>query len=435
MQHRIFSSANFKLPMLYAAVFSISALVLVTLIFINVRDDLVRQAQARVEGEISQLLVDYREDGMDELRHDIRERIESSPANRLYYSIIAPDGRVVFDHIETSRQRGWHRRISLSGHELLIDSVELADDYMLVVAADLSIIHEIEDAIRGQLLLMLIFVAAVATLGGILLSRRFLARVDRLGRTAEQIGAGQLSARIPISGSGDDFDQLAVTINRMLERTEQLMGEVKHVSTDIAHDLRTPLGHLRQKLESLQKRSDNADELGEAIAMLDATLETFAALLRIAEIESGSRRAGFAPVDLSALLQELVELYQPVAEEAKLHIASAIDPHIVIVGDKALLTQCFVNLIENALHHSRASDLTVALRGREAVLVDNGQGPGGATQEQLLQPFYRADPSRTGPGSGLGLPLVHAITRLHGAVLVLSDSQPGLRISISFPTP
>lgn len=433
MQHRILRSANFKLPLLYAAVFSVSALVLVTFIFLNVRDDLMRQAQSRIEGEISQLLVDYREDGMEELRHDIRERIESNPANRLYYSIITPDGRVVFDRIEPMRQRGWHRRISLSGHELLIDSVALDDDYMLMVAADLSIIHEIEDAIRGQLLVMMLFVAGVATIGGIVLSRRFLARVDRLGRTAEQIGAGQLSARIPTSGSGDDFDHLAVTINRMLERIEQLMGEVKHVSTDIAHDLRTPLGHLRQKLETLQRKSADAEALSEAIAMLDAILETFAALLRIAEIESGSRRAGFAPVDLSSLLHELVELYQPVAEEANLRIGAAIDPNITIVGDKALLTQCFVNLIENALHHSRASDLTVALRGRELVIVDNGQGPGGATQEQLLQPFYRADPSRTGPGSGLGLPLVHAITRLHGARLVLADSQPGLRISITFP--
>lgn len=432
MQHRILRSANFKLPLLYAAVFSISALVLVTFIFLNVRDDLVRQAQSRIEGEIAQLLVDYREDGMDELRHDIRERVDANAANRLYYSIIAPNGRVVFDRIQTTRERGWHRRISLSGHDMLVDSVALDDGYTLVVAADLTIIHEIEDAIRGQLLLMVAFVIVVATIGGVLLSRRFLSRVDRLGRTAEQIGAGQLSARIQVSGSGDDFDHLAVTINRMLGRIEQLMGEVKHVSTDIAHDLRTPLGHLRQKLESLQKKTGD-EEIGEAIAMLDATLETFAALLRIAEIESGSRRAGFAPVDLSLLLQELVELYQPVAEETGLAIVPSIEPQVSIVGDKALLTQAFVNLIENAMHHSRASTLQVSLHGREVVVADNGQGPGGATQEQLLQPFYRADPSRTGPGSGLGLPLVHAISRLHNAVLILADNQPGLRISITFP--
>lgn len=433
MNNRLLRSANFKLALLYAAVFSISALVLVTFIFLSVREYLVLQAHERIEGEIAQLLGDYRDDGMDELRHDIRERIEANPTNRLLYSIIAPTGRVVFDRIESTRERGWHRRISLSGQEMLLDSVVLEGGFVLVVGADLTIIHEIEDAIRGRLIFMMLFVMGVAAVGGLLLSRRFLARVDRLSRTAEQIGAGQLSARIPVSGSGDDFDQLAVTINRMLERIEQLMGEVKHVSTDIAHDLRTPLGHVRQKLEEMQKSGGTPEAVGETIAMLDATLETFAALLRIAEIESGSRRAGFAPVNLSEMLSELVELYAPVAEEADLQIVPQIESGVFIDGDKALLTQAFVNLIENAMHHSKASVLSVALKGRQVTVVDNGQGPGGASQEQLLQPFYRADPSRTGPGSGLGLPLVHAITRLHEAELILADNNPGLLISIRFP--
>lgn len=432
MPNRIMRSANFKLALLYAAVFSISALVLVTFIFLSVRDDLMQQAHARVEGEIAQLMGDYRDDGMEELRHDIRERIETDPSNRLYYSILAPDGRLLFDRIENTRERGWHRRISLSGHDLLIDSVPLEEGYTLIVAADLTIIHKIEEAIRGRLAVMLLFVLAVAAIGGWLLSRRFLKRVDRLSRTAEQIGAGQLSARIPTSGSGDDFDQLACTINRMLGRIEQLVAEVKHVSTDIAHDLRTPLGHVRQKLEHMQKTGGNPDEIAETIAMLDATLETFAALLRIAEIESGSRRAGFATVDLSAMLHELVELYQPVLEEAGMRLRTEIAPGVTIVGDKALLMQALVNLIENAMHHSKATELFVSLRDHTLVVADNGQGVGDTTQEQLLQPFYRADPSRSGPGSGLGLPLVHAITRLHEAELTLSDNKPGLRIALGF---
>lgn len=422
---------NFKLALLYAAVFSFSALVLVTFIFITTRDYLVQQAHDRVDGEIQQLLVDYRDDGMDELRHDIRERIESSPANRLYYSIIAPDGRVVFDRIDTDTKRGWRRRISLSGNELLIDSVALEDGYTLMVAADLAIIHEIENAVRGRLLVMMLFVLAVGAVGGWLVSRRFLKRVDRLSRTAERIGGGDLAARIPLSGSGDDFDQLATTINRMLGRIELLMQEVKHVSTDIAHDLRTPLGHLRQKLEKLQAKSADAEEIGEAIAMLDLALETFAALLRIAEVESGSRKAGFAPVDLSALLTHLAELYQPVAEEAAMRIETAVAPGIEIVGDKALLTQCFVNLIENALHHSGGSLLRVMLEDKTVTIADNGQGVS-VTQEQLLQPFYRADSSRQTPGVGLGLPLVKAIAGLHDATLVCSGNQPGLRVTLQF---
>lgn len=431
MPNRILRSANFKLALLYAAVFSVSALVLVTFIFLTTRDYLVQQAHERIDGEIQQLLVDYYQDGMDELRHDIRERIDTNPANRLHYSIIAPDGRVVFDRIDTDTKRGWRRRISLSGNDLLIDSVALKDGYTLMVAADLSIIHEIENAVRGRLLVMLLFVLAVGMVGGWLVSRRFLKRVDRLSRTAERIGAGDLAARIPLSGSGDDFDQLALTINRMLGRIELLMEEVKHVSTGIAHDLRTPLGHLRQKLEELQEKSADTQEVGEAIAMLDLALETFSALLRIAEIESGSRKAGFARVDLSALLLHLAELYLPVAEEANIRIETAVDPAVEIIGDKALLTQCFVNVIENALHHSGGKTLQIALHGQTVVIADDGQGVR-VSQEQLLQPFYRADSSRQTPGVGLGLPLVKAIAGLHNAELVCSDNKPGLRISLGF---
>lgn len=432
MPNRILRSAHFKLTLLYAAVFSISVLVLVTFIFLNVRGYLESQARNHIAFEVAQLMGDYGDDGMDELRHDIHERIEASPTNRLLYAVRSADGRFIFDRMEADHE-GWQRFTNADGHDVLVHATPLDGGYTLLVGADLGLMQEIENAIRNRLFLMLLFVLAVAGAGGWWVSRRFLARVDRLGRTAEQIGSGNLSARIALAGSGDDFDQLAITINRMLERIEQLMGEVKHVSTSIAHDLRTPLGHLRQKLETLQAKSEKAGEIGEAITMLDRALDTFGAILRIAEIESRARRAGFSPVDLSALLNHLADLYQPVAEEAGMRIDRQIASGIVIQGDRALLTQCFVNLIENALHHSKATMLTIGLGGALATIADNGQGVGEVTQEQLLQPFYRADNSRQSPGNGLGLSLVKAIAGLHDAQLTLADIRPGLQVSLRFP--
>lgn len=441
MLTRVLRSANFKLALLYAAVFSVSVLVLVTVIFLSVREDIEMQARTHIESEIAQLMGDYADDGMDELRHDIRERIDTGGSRRLRYSIVAPDGKSIFDALDApAGRKGWHRKLSLSGDDLLIDSVPLEDGYTLLVAADLSIIHDIEDAIRGQLFALLLFIAAAAAMGGLVLSRRFLARIDRISRTTEQVGAGNLSARLPMAGTGDDFDQLSATINRMLERIEQLVGEVQHVANGIAHDLRTPLGHLRQTLEQIRSEAENPRQqakMDEALEQLDGALATFSALLRIAEIESGSRKAGFARFDLSALMQQMVELYQPVAEEAGITLSAALKPNLCIEGDAALMRQYFSNLIENALRHSGGTQLQLGLKAEGSQIIaevrDNGVGIAQTDHVVLVQPFFRADASRSTPGNGLGLPLAKAISRLHEAELHFADAGPGLVVQLVFP--
>lgn len=434
MPNRILRSANFKLAMLYAAVFSISALVLVSFIFLSVRDYLEQQARSHIEFEVAQLMGDYKDDGIDELRHDIHERIEASPANRLRYTVRRPDGRLIFDGLAV-QGKGWQRFFD-NGKETLVHATALAEGYTLIVGADLGLIQDIENAIRNRLFMLLLFVLVVASSGGLLVSRRFLARVDHLGKTAEQIGAGQLSARIPLNGTDDDFDQLGGTINRMLDRIEQLMGEVKHVSTAIAHDLRTPLGHLRQKLERIEQSSVDKKEIREALGILDGALETFNGLLRIAEIESGSRRAGFIHVDLSMLLNRLADAYSPMVEEQGMQLKTSIAPAISIEGDDVLLTQSFSNLIENAIRHSGGKNITMALERNAADCIasvsDDGVGVPVSQHVSLLQPFYRGDASRSTQGNGLGLSLVRAIASLHHAQLTLANTSPGLLISLRF---
>lgn len=434
MQRRIFATANFKLALLYAVLFSLSVIVLELVMFYSIRVSLEQQASAHIESEMAQLLGDYRDDGLDELSHDIRERVKASNGNRLLFAIQHSRQPTLFDPLPTVTTAGWHRD---TRHHLLIAVATLDDGYRLLIAADMSRIEELENAMRNRFVLALVVTLLFGAAGGVLISKRFLRRVDRLSKTAERIGDGFLSERIPISPAGDEFDQLTATINRMLERIETLVGDVHQVSTSIAHDLRTPLSRLRQKLEALQAKSE-APEIDESIALLDETLETFSALLRIAEIESGLRKSGFARVDLSELLERIADLYRPAIEDAGMQLEASIAAGITIEGDEALLTQLFANLIENALRHAVDGKWIAITLDREATVTISDRGPGipADTHRDIFKRFYRLERSRTTKGSGLGLCLASAIATLHGTRIELADAAPGLRVTLRFqPTP
>jgi signal transduction histidine kinase len=247
-----------------------------------------------------------------------------------------------------------------------------------------------------------------------------------------------------LRGTNDEFDHLSSSLNAMLDRIQDLMLGLQQVSSDIAHDLRTPLTRLRQRLELARRREDTVEGLhiavDGAIDNVDAILETFGALLRIAQIEAGTRRSGFQPVSLSALLSGLIEAYQPVAEERTQALDAQIAPDLWVFGDRDLLTQMFANLIDNAVVHSAAgADLSVqavsAARGMIQVMVrDSGPGIPPQYRQAVLQRFYRLDKSRSTPGSGLGLSLVRAVASLHDAALSLEDNDPGLRCVLVFPS-
>lgn len=421
---RLAHTANFKLAMLYAAIFFASVSVLGVVLYIDVQQSLENQMKDRIQSEMEQLLGDYRDDGMNELRHDVRERIEASPSSRLRYYIQNADGRIIFDKLHAiPREKGWHQIAHLI---LLVEP--LHDGYVLAIGGELTAIHDMQDVMLHGLLMAFLFTVVLAIIGGLIVSRRFLKRVDRLGRTAEMIGAGDLSQRIALTGAGDDFDQLAMTINRMLERIEQLMGEIQHVTTNIAHDLRTPLTRLRNTLETQQEKNP---EIADAITLLDESLNTFSALLRIAEVESGARRDGFAQVDMSALMRQLAETYAVVAEEKGITLHRYIAAGVQLQGDKHLLAQMFSNLIENAIKHG-GREITVSLQMNGASVRDNGAGIPETERTNILKPFYRLDKSRTTRGNGLGLSLVAAIAALHGMKLTLADAKPGLGVELAF---
>jgi signal transduction histidine kinase len=256
------------------------------------------------------------------------------------------------------------------------------------------------------------------------------------------IMAGDLSRRIPADGAGDDFSQLVDNLNRMLERIESLLEGVRQVSDNIAHDLRTPLARLRNRLDELQKetgRGRAGTELVEqAIREADGLLATFGALLRIARIEAGARRSGFVPVDLAALARDVVELYEPVAEESgrSLRLEALASP--VVQGDPELLSQALANLVDNALKYGADGapvDVQVAEIDGAPCLTVSDAGPGIPEGERtaVFRRFHRLDSSRASPGSGLGLSLVAAVAGLHRVDVRLGDAGPGLRAELRWP--
>jgi len=284
----------------------------------------------------------------------------------------------------------------------------------------------------------------LAFAGGALMSGGLLRRIETISRTARDIMAGDFSRRIPVRGTGDEFDHLVASLNAMLERNEAAMESVRQVSNDIAHDLRTPLTRLRQRLDLAQRRARSVEEWRRAaegcISDMDAILETFGGLLGIAQIESGMPTRRFTKVDLSELLRTVMEVYQPMAEEKEQPFTADIASGLTVWGDRELLTQMIANVIENAMKHS-PTGASIGLVTSEspstiAVAVSDS-GPGIPTEERarVFQRFYRLERSRSTPGSGLGLSLVEAIAALHQMGIELTDNGPGLRVTLRFHAP
>ncbi|MDO8423621.1 MAG: HAMP domain-containing sensor histidine kinase [Parvibaculum sp.] len=267
-------------------------------------------------------------------------------------------------------------------------------------------------------------------------------RIDSFNGQLHAFGGGQLGSRLSVNGNGDELDELAKGVNDTLERVEQLMASLKQVSSDIAHDLRTPLARLRQRLEEASldsiSREDFTLVLDDARERVDNILSTFTALLGIAQIESGTLREKFTSIDLSELCQSVVEAYRAAFENEGRHINVAIESGVKIYGDRNLITQVLANLLENVLRHTSTGtsmSLRLFAEGQTATLKirDNGPGIPEAEKEKIFRRFYRLERSRTSPGNGLGLSLVKAVVDLHSAYIRLDAPSSGLETTIQFP--
>lgn len=413
------------------------------------------QAGQRVEGEAAELLDEYRQYGSDTFRKLIDTQTASGES-RLHYAILGEDGqRVAGEHLVARAaasipiaEAGPAAEARLTGPDsFLLVRRPLADGTTLVVADDLGSIEDVEDVVSNAFAIVLGISVLLGLAGGFLLTKGVLWRVEAVTRTAEAIVAGDMTRRIEQTGAGDEFDRLATSLNAMLDRIVQLMDNLQQVSNDIAHDLRTPLSRLRQNLEHTRTHPTTnqayATAVERAIEEADGLLATFSALLRISQIEAGSQRAEFQPIDLSEVVETVCEAYAPDTEEGGRFLTCGVAPSVVVDGDCELLVQLLANLVENALAHTPpGTAVRVSLhdtgpvdRGRILEVCDDGPGIPASERDKVLHRFYRLERSRTTPGNGLGLSLVAAIAKLHGADIRLSDGKPGLRVTLRFPSP
>ncbi|HEX7858557.1 MAG TPA: HAMP domain-containing sensor histidine kinase [Sphingobium sp.] len=310
----------------------------------------------------------------------------------------------------------------------------------LIIVAKTEPFDDYESARTRIYLIGLASITAIVLGGLLLFSRMVSRRITQMRRTVDTIIDGDMDQRVPVIGNRSEFDGQAEAFNRMLDRIQALMAEIQNVSNGIAHELRTPLTRLRGKLALLIDRAQSDAEregLNGALTDADELLSMFTAILRIAEVEGGERRAGFAPVDLGELACEIVAVLEPVAEDVDRHLVTGTCAPVTLNGDRKLLTQLLINLVENALRHTPVGStvsVTVLQRDGRAEIVVSDDGPGIPADQRAtaLRRFARLD--RHGSrGHGLGLPLIDAIARLHGGEMRLEDAGPGLRVRVSLP--
>jgi signal transduction histidine kinase len=427
--------------------------VLLGVVYWIVNDTQTAALVGAIDADISTVKNGYRGEGLPEAIEVVHQRLgagkysgEDLPGGYILIRDEATgkfEGNLQLDEfklglfsVRAPRNQKRHSTVTVLGR-----GVYIADGIYLFVGRDTSQIAKTRVKIVKAFAWIEAVSILIAGLGGIFFSVQFMRRIDAIARTCQSIIAGKFNDRIPLRGSGDELDRLSVAINNMLDRISTLLDNVRQVSSDVAHDLRTPLTHLRNRLEQARQKSVTTDDyaavVARAIGDTDHLLDIFSALLRISQIESGSRLAAFSALSLTDLLEKIYEMYGPVAEDEQHVLLQDIQKDVQIRGDGELLTQMFSNLIENAIRHTPSGTrILIRLRvsgGTVAASVeDDGPGIPLGEYDKVFRRFYRLTTSRSTPGYGLGLALVAAIANLHNAKIELSDNLPGLRCRILF---
>jgi signal transduction histidine kinase len=409
-----------------------------------------KQIDVTVANELAEVQADAAGKGPTGLRDVVDGMTDHSPG--IYYLLQDSSGTVLAGNMEAIlpvpgiRQLSWqHRAPEQQKLGLRGRGIVLANGNYLFVGLSNFELAEMQEIIVRIFLWAALVTIILALVGGFLVSMNVLRRIETISQTSRRIVSGDLDQRIALRGTGDEFDHLAASLNSMLDRIQELMSGLQHVSSDIAHDLRTPLTHLRHKLEVGRRHElsvEACEMLDGAIADADTILDTFSALLRIAQIEAGVSRSGFKRVNIGEIIDRLVDGYQVVAEGKGQILRSFVTARLPLHGDEDLLMQLFANLIGNAITHTPAgTTITVTAekaldhdpRAIKVTVSDTGPGIPASSYRDVVQRFFRLEASRTTPGNGLGLSLVTAVAALHRAEFRFEDNNPGLRCVLYLP--
>ena len=452
---KLFRTTAFKLSLAYLVIFAIGAGVVLGGIDWDVNQLLDTQIGQTIEAEVNGLTEQYDSGGIRQLIATVERRTEQ-PGSSLYlvtnYAGESLAGNVatlppgVIDHpglLEITYER---RNESRASHLALAQVILLPSGFRILVGRDLEERENLRDVMIHALFTSLFWVGLVGLVGGLVMSFRILRRIDAMNASAKSIMTGDLARRLPLAGTGDELDRLAENLNTMIARIAGLMTGMREVSDNIAHDLRTPLTRLRNGAEEALRSGGDAerqrDALEKVIREADDLMAVFNALLMIARAEAGAGHDTLVPGDVGAIVADVVELYEPSAEEEGVALRSAIEPGLTVRVNRELLGQALANVIDNALKYGvppdgSARDVSVTVRrvaaGAEISVGDRGAGIPEPDRVRVLDRFVRLEGSRSRPGSGLGLSLATAIARLHGGELTLGDNAPGLRVTLVLP--
>jgi signal transduction histidine kinase len=453
---KLLRTTAFKLTLVYLTVFALFAAVLLAYFTWTTRRLITEQITETVDAEIQGLSEQYRQGGIRRISFAIQGR-SMRPGSSLYLLTTAAGESVagnvgalptgILDH------PGWYetsyRRVDeqdASDHAALVRVDQLPGGFRLLVGRDLEERERLYAVVLAAGPWSVAVVIVLGLVGGVFVTRRVLARIDAMAETTRTIMQGDLHERLPVAGSGDELDRLAINLNAMLERIEALMHGLKEVSDNIAHDLKTPLTRLRNRCEEALRSAASPTQyraaLETTIEESEALIRTFNALLMIARAESGQAREGMTVFDAGEIVRDIGELYEPLAEDKGLRLEVEASVPTWVRGNRELISQALANLIDNAIKYGAAAPgrpadivLAAAERGDRALLsvADSGPGIAAADRARALERFVRLEQSRSQPGSGLGLSLASAIARLHDGELVLDDNHPGLVSTLSLP--
>lgn len=452
-------TTTFRLALLHASIFIVFSASLLAYLYYETAGRLDRQASSDLNAEFQELSNAFRGGGMDRLSQSVVER--KSARGKFFYLLQGPDGVKIagdFDILPHSAPpvgqvvdvpfgydahtpEGQTIRRSAQGR-----ISRLPNGSVLMVAYDVGDLGELNQRISDVVWRSAAAGLVLSLIGGVVISRSVARRADQLARTTEGVMAGDLSLRAPVMGSGDEFDRLSSQLNAMLGKLERLVISSRSAGDAIAHDLRSPLTRLRNRLEGgLTQTNETAQKaaLSNSIDDVDGVLATFNAILRLSRVQAGAA-GSFRRIDASDVTGQLAELYQPVCEEKGLSFSYSFEPGLFIQADRDLLAQAMSNLVDNAAKYT-PSPGAVSLQAKRAptgevelAVVDTGTGIPAEDRPRVVERFFRLEKSRTEPGSGLGLSLVDAVAEAHRGRLALSDGggppdRPGLSAALVLP--
>lgn len=448
----MFRNATMRLVAAHLVLVAVSTALVLGSLYWRIGGVIDTEQQAVVEAELRGLADDFARGSTPALAAGISQRMANPPDRDAIYLLVDPDGRRIAGNLAhwpptVAAGNGWstlnlYRTDRAHPTEISALSVKLPNGERLLVGRDVAARAAFDRTLWRALLWALAAIVALSAATGWLLSRLVSGRIAEIDGAARAIMGGALDRRVALRGTRDEFDKLAGTLNAMLDRIETLVRDLRTVTDSLAHDLRSPLGRLVRHLDAAADEEAPPEarqaRIEQALREAEGVLATATALLDISRIDAGIGAEQFTDVDLGRLAADVAELYEAAAEERALTLACEAAPGLVVRGHDQLLALALTNLVENALKHAPAGSTVTLEAGLDAgrpslVVADRGPGIPPADRARALVRFVRLDPSRGTPGAGLGLALVAAVARMHGADLALTDNEPGLRATLRFP--